>query len=213
MKFRLVKIGVTIIPIILSLVIFQGIVIAQNEKEVSKKTTAPAQVPLPVPPDSDKYLIGPEDVLFIQVWKEEQLSQSVMVRTDGKISLPLIDEIPAAGLTPLQLKEVLTQKFKQFVETPIVTVMVREAKSFKVYISGQIARPGVYTLVEEITFLQLVPMAGGFTEWANQRKILLVRKEGGQEKRITINYKKIISGEDLSNNVILKPGDTIIVPD
>jgi polysaccharide biosynthesis/export protein len=211
MKFRIVKAGLFIILIISSFVIAQGSVIAQNEKEVSAKSTAPA--PLPVPPDSDKYLIGPEDVLFIQVWKEDQLSQAVMVRADGKISLPLIDEIQAAGLTPLRLKEVLTQKFKQFVETPIVTVMVRDAKSFKVYIGGQVAKPGVYTLVEEITFLQLVPMAGGFTEWANQRKILLVRKEGGKEKRITINYKKIISGEDLSNNVVLKPGDTIIVPD
>lgn len=213
MKFRRLKIGLSFILVILSLFIAQGFVIAQNEKEVSAKSTAAAPVALPVPPDSDKYLIGPEDVLFIQVWKEEQLSQSVMVRADGKISLPLIDEIQAAGLTPLQLKEVLTQKFKQFVETPVVTVMVREAKSFKVYIGGQVLKPGVYTLVEAITFLQLVPMAGGFTEWANQRKILLVRKEGGQEKRITINYKKIISGEDLSNNVLLKPGDTIIVPD
>ncbi len=211
MKFRILKIGLSIILIVLSLIIAQGFVIAQNEKEVSTKSTASSGAP--VPPDSDKYLIGPEDVLFIQVWKEEQLSQPVMVRTDGKISLPLIDEIQAAGLTPLQLKEVLTQKFKQFVETPIVTVMVREAKSFKVYIGGQVAKPGVYTLVEEITLLQLIPLAGGFTEWANQRKILLVRKEGGQEKRITINYKKIISGKDLSNNVILKPGDTIIVPD
>lgn len=198
-----------ILLIFMSLVMVQALAYAQNQKESSTSPGSQSQVP----PDSDKYLIGPEDVLFIQVWKEEQLSQTVMVRTDGKISLPLIDEIQAAGLTPLRLKEVLIQKFKQFVETPIVTVMVREAKSFKIYIGGQVAKPGVYTLVEEITLLQLIPMAGGFTEWANQRKILLVRKEGGQEKRFTINYKKIITGKDLSNNLMLKPGDTIIVPD
>ena len=210
MNFIIKKIYVSVILlIVMSFVIVQALAYAQSQREVSAKPASQSQVP----PDSDKYLIGPEDVLFIQVWKEEQLSQTVMVRTDGKISLPLIDEIQAAGLTPLRLKEVLTQKFKQFVETPIITVMVREAKSFKVYIGGQVVRPGVYTLVEEITLLQLIPLAGGFTEWANQRKILLVRKEGGQEKRITINYKKIISGEDLSNNLILKPGDTIIVPD
>ncbi len=171
------KMRLSVILIIMSFIVIQGFVYAQNDKGVSAKSNSPASVPLPVPPDSDKYVIGPEDVLFIQVWKEEHLTQTVMVRTDGKISLPLIDEVQAVGLTPLQLKEVLTQKFKQFVDTPIVTVIVREAKSFKIYIGGQVAKPGVYTLVEEITILQLIPMAGGFTEWANQRKILLVRKE------------------------------------
>jgi polysaccharide biosynthesis/export protein len=209
MKFNINKTGISLILILMSLILAHGFGLAQNEKEASVKSTSPVQVP----PDSDKYLIGPEDVLYIQVWKEELLSQTVMVRNDGKITLPLLDEVQAAGLTPLQLKEVLTQKLKQFVETPIVTVIVREAKSFKVYIGGQISRPGVYTLVEEISILQLVPLAGGFTQWANQRKILLIRKEGGQEKRYTINYKKIISGEDLSGNLIVKPGDTIIVPD
>ena len=141
------------------------------------------------------------------------MSQSVMVRSDGKISLPLIDEIQAAGLTPLKLKEVLTEKFKKFVDNPLVTVMVREARSFKVYVSGQVAKPGVFTLVGETTILQIIPMAGGFTEWANQRKVLLIRRENGRESRITINYKKIISGEDINANILLKPGDTIIVPD
>jgi polysaccharide biosynthesis/export protein len=209
MKFSKITIRLSAILIIMSLIIAQGIVNAQNDKEISGKLTSPAQVP----PDSDKYLIGPGDVLFIQVWKEDLLSQTVMVRTDGKISLPLIDEIQAAGLTPLRLKEELTQKLKQFVETPIVTVMVRDAKSFKVYIGGEVKSPGVYTLVEEINLLQFIQLVGGFTPWANQRKILLIRKEGEKETRFTINYKKIISGADLSNNLIIKSGDTIIVPD
>ncbi len=182
---------------------------SQETKEIPGKTPSQSQVP----PDSDKYVIGPEDVLAILVWKEETLSQQVMVRSDGKISLPLIDEVQAAGLTPLKLKEILIEKFKKYVDNPLVTVMVREARSFKVYVSGQVAKPGVFTLVGDITILQIIPMAGGFTEWANQRKILLIRQEQGRESRMTINYKKIISGEDVKANVILKPGDTIIVPD
>jgi polysaccharide export outer membrane protein len=193
------------------MVIFFGFSLSdsQETKEIPGKGLPQGQVPA----DSDKYVIGPEDVLQIHVWKEETLSQSVMVRTDGKISLPLIDEVQAAGLTPLKLKEVLTEKFKKFVDNPLVTVMVREARSFKVYVSGQVAKPGVFTLVGETTILQIIPMAGGFTEWANQRKVLLIRRENGRESRITINYKKIISGEDINANILLKPGDTIIVPD
>ncbi len=197
--------------IVMLMIIFFGLSLSnsQETKAIPGKGLPQSQVP----PDSDKYVIGPEDVLQILVWKEETLSQSVMVRSDGKISLPLIDEIQAAGLTPLKLKEVLTEKFKEFVDNPLVTVMVREARSFKVYVSGQVAKPGVFTLVGETTILQIIPMAGGFTEWANQRKVLLIRREKGRESRMTINYKKIISGEDINANILLKPGDTIIVPD
>jgi polysaccharide export outer membrane protein len=164
-----------------------------------------------LPPDSDKYIIGPEDVLHIQVWKEEALSQTVLVRTDGKISLPLLDDVQAAGLTPLKLKEVLTDKFKAFVENPLVTIIVREAKSFKVFLSGQVLKPGVFALIGDTTVLQVIAMAGGFTEWANRSKVLLIRRENGREVRKTINYKKIVSGED--ENILVKPGDTIIVSD
>jgi polysaccharide export outer membrane protein len=176
---------------------------------------APPQGPagLNVAADSDSYVIGPEDVLDIFVWKETELSRKVPVRLDGKISIPLVGEIQAAGLTPLKLKEQLIQKLKEYVEMPNVTVTVLEANSFKVYISGQVAKPGAYPLRSETTFLQFVTMIGGFTEWANQRKVLLIRKEQGKEKRYIINYKKIISGDDPSQNMVLKSGDTIIVPD
>ena len=162
--------------------------------------------------DSNQYVIGPEDVLYIHVWREETLSRNVPVRMDGNISLPLIDEVQAAGLTPLQLKEVLTEKLKNFVDTPNVSVIVMEANSYKVYVSGQIRTPGVYSLRRETSILQIIVMAGGFTEWADQKKILVIRKEGGKEKRITVNYKKIIQGKDPDGNVVLKAGDTIIVP-
>jgi polysaccharide biosynthesis/export protein len=166
-----------------------------------------------IPSDSATYVIGPEDVLDIYVWKETDLSRKVPVRLDGKISIPLVGENQAAGLTPLQLKEQLIQKFKDFIEAPNVTITVMEANSFKVYISGQVAKPGVFILRSETTISQIIPMAGGFTEWANQRKILVLRREGGKDQRFTINYKKIISGDDLSQNLVLKPGDTIVVPD
>jgi polysaccharide biosynthesis/export protein len=182
---------------------------AQEKSGPSSQGPAGASVPA----DSDSYVIGPEDVLDIYVWKETDLSRRVPVRLDGKISIPLVGEIQAAGITPLQLKERLIQKFKDYVEVPNVTVTVLEANSFKVFISGQVSKPGVYSLRSETTLLQFISLAGGFTEWANQRKVLLVRQEQGKEKRFTINYKKIISGEDPSQNLVLKPGDVIVVPD
>lgn len=188
--------------------IFVSVAFSQEDKEVLSKKQAQAEVAA----DSDRYVIGPEDVLYIHVWREESLSKTVSVRMDGKISMPLIDEIQAAGLTPLQLKETLTQRLKEFVGVPNVTAIVMEANSFKVYISGQVRNPGVHRLRTETSIVQLISMAGGFTEWAKQSKIIIIRKENGKEKRITVNYKKIIQGDNLGLNLTLKPGDTIIVP-
>jgi len=162
--------------------------------------------------DNDQYVIGAEDVLYIHVWKEDAITRTIPVRMDGKISLPLVQEINAAGLTPLQLKEVLTRKLKEFIENPVVSVTVTEANSYKVYVSGQVKTPGVFRLRSETSVAQIIPMAGGFTDWANQKKILIIRNENGREKRIMVNYKKILSGSDPSANVILKTGDAIVVP-
>jgi polysaccharide export outer membrane protein len=162
--------------------------------------------------DNDQYVIGAEDVLYIHVWKEEAFTRTVPVRMDGMISLPLIQEIKAAGLTPLELKEVLTRRLKEFIENPVVSVTVTEANSYKVYVSGQVKTPGVYRLRSETSVAQIIPMAGGFTDWANQKKILIIRNENGREKRIKVNYKKILNGSDSGSNVVLKAGDTIIVP-
>jgi polysaccharide export outer membrane protein len=183
-------------------------VFSQTEKEIVLKKQAQAEVAA----DSDQYIIGAEDVLYIHVWKEEILSRNVTVRMDGKISIPLVNEIQASGLTPFQLKEALTQKLQELIETPNVSVIVMEANSFKVYISGQIKTPGVYRLKSETSIAQIISMAGGFTDWANQKKIIVIRKENGKEKRLTINYKKIVNGKDPASNIALKTGDTIIVP-
>jgi len=180
----------------------------QTGQEVLLKKQSQAEVAA----DSDRYIIGAEDVLYIHVWREETVTKTVSVRMDGMISIPLVDEIQAAGLTPLQLKEKLTERLKEFIENPNVTVVVMEANSFKVYISGQISKPGIYRLRSDTTLAQIISMAGGLTEWANQKKIIIIRKENGKEKRFTINYKKIVQGEDLDSNIILKSSDTVIVP-
>jgi polysaccharide export outer membrane protein len=178
--------------------------------QADKESLSTKQAQGEVVADSSQYVIGPEDSLYIHVWKEETLSRTVPVRIDGKISLPLIDEIQAAGLTPLQLKENLIKRFKEFVDIPNVSVIVMEANSFKVFVSGYVRSPGVVRLRSETSILQFIPMVGGFTEWANQKKVLIIRKENGKEKRITVNYKRIVDGKD--PNFILKSGDTIIVP-
>ncbi|MGA2317741.1 MAG: polysaccharide biosynthesis/export family protein [Thermodesulfobacteriota bacterium] len=195
--------------IIGSLVFFISTLMAypQTDKEVVLKKESQAEGVA----DRDHYVIGCEDVLYIHVWKEDTLSRSVPVRMDGNISLPLIRDIKAAGLTPLQLEAAITERLKGFFENPTVSVTVMETNSFKVYVSGEVIRPGVYRLRSETTILQIIPMAGGFTEWAKQKKILVIRKENGKEKRFTVDYKKAMKGDDPSSNVILKPGDTIVV--
>jgi len=161
---------------------------------------------------ADPYVIGPEDVLYVHVWREEAFTRTLPVRADGKISLPLIDEVQAAGLTPLQLKEKLTERLGKFIDDPHVSVTVMEANSPKIYVSGQVKNPGVYKLRSETSLMQLITLVGGFAEWANPKKILIIRNENGKEKRITVNYKKYVSGGDPRSNIILKPGDSVIVP-
>ena len=160
--------------------------------------------------DNDKYIIGPEDVLDIFVWKEESLTKTVPVRIDGKISLPLLDDIQASGRTPLQLKDELTKRLSGFVDNPTVTVTVKEANSYRVFISGEVKQPGIVRIRSEVTLVNLIIMVGGFTEWANKRKILIITKENGKEKRITANYNKIIDGD--IPDIVIKPGDTVIIP-
>ena len=191
----------------LLLILFPALVQSQGRKE----SAAPKKTQGEVATDSDTYIIGPEDVVYIHVWKEESLSKTVPVRMDGKISLPLVDDIQAADLTPLQLKEVLANKLKNVIDNPTVSVTVIEANSFKIYVSGQVKNPGVVRLRAETSFVQLMTMVGGFTDWADQKKILIIRKEKGADKRITVNYKKIIDGKE--PDIIIKRGDMVIVSD
>ncbi len=164
------------------------------------------------PVDNPNYVIGPEDVLYIYVWREEAFTKTVTVRSDGMISLPLIDEVQASGLTALQLRDSLTEKLKAFIGNPTVTVMVMEANSFKVFVTGQVKNPGVYRLRAETTLLQIMTMAGEFTSEADPRKIVIIRREQGKDKRLDVNYNEIIDGVNLGSNVVLRPGDTVFVP-
>lgn len=197
-----------IIMLLLSSILIMYPALAQTQ--VQKDSVEPQKKQGDVATDSDQYIIGPEDVLHIYVWKEEQLTKTVPVRMDGKISLPLVDDIQAADLTPLQLKEVLIKKLKSYIDNPTVSVTVMEANSFKVYVSGEVKQPGAHRLRSETTLLQLMTMVGGFTDWADRKNILIIRKEKGTEQRLKANYKKILAGDE--PDVVIKRGDTVIVP-
>jgi len=158
------------------------------------------------------YVIGPQDVIDISVWKEPELSRSVPVRPDGKISLPLVNDVQAAGLTPAQLGAQITTSLTKYVTNPQVTVIVSQINSQRIYILGEVARAGSYTLLPEMTVLQALSDAGGFTAFANSKKIYVLRQDNGKQQKVPFNYKDVVSGKDPSQNITLKPGDTIIVP-
>jgi len=158
------------------------------------------------------YVLAPEDVVDINVWKNEALTRTVFIRPDGKISLPLIGDVLAAGLTPTQLQESIKERLKEFKEMPEVSVVVREIGSFSVYIMGEIARPGKLQLRSDTTIIQAITQAGGFTQFAESNKILILRREGAYETRIRIRYQDIVSGRNPAANIILKRGDSIVIP-
>jgi polysaccharide export outer membrane protein len=157
------------------------------------------------------YVIGAQDVLDINVWKEDQLTKSVPVRPDGKISLPLINDIQASGLTPIQLATQITESLKKFVTDPQVTVIVREINSQRVYLIGEVSRPGAYPLLPGMTVLQALSSAGGFTQFANLKKIYVMRSENGKQEKFPFNYKEAL-GSKADQNILLKAGDTIVIP-
>jgi len=161
---------------------------------------------------AEDYVIGVEDVLFVSVWKNPDLSREVPVRPDGKITLPLIDDISAVGLTPSQLKDVLTERWKSYITGPEVSVIVTQVNSLKVYMVGEVAKPGILQLKSRTRLLQALSLAGGFTSFADRSKIVVMRNNGSGETRLEFNYKKILSGDRPSDNIFLKPGDTVIVP-
>ena len=162
---------------------------------------------------SGAYIIGAGDILEITTWKEEDFSrEEILVRLDGRITFPLLDDIAAQGHTPLQVKEDIQKKLGEYIETPIVTVTVRASASKKFYILGEVMATGEYPLVKDLTVLQAFALAGGFTEWASKKEIILFRHEDGQEKIYRVNYKDIIKGKDFSQNIKIQADDTIIVP-
>jgi polysaccharide export outer membrane protein len=163
-------------------------------------------------PDNDSYKIGSGDILEIVTWKEPDFSRELLVRIDGRITFPLLDDIQAAGRTPLEVKHEIEERLKTYIENPFVTVTVKSYASQRYYILGEIAKTGAYELVKNLTVLQAFALAGGFTEWASKKEILVVRNEDGEKKIIRVNYKNIVKGRDLDQNILIKANDTIIVP-
>jgi polysaccharide export outer membrane protein len=162
---------------------------------------------------TDDYVIGMEDVLAVSVWKEPELSvKELVVRPDGKISLPLVNDIQASGSTPRQLQEQIAEKLKKFIETPNVNVTVIKVFSHTVSVVGQVNRPGLYTLGSPTTVLDILARAGGLTEFAKTKDIKIVRKENGKTQLFPFNYKNVIKGKDLQQNITLQNGDVLMVP-
>ena len=162
---------------------------------------------------NSSYLIGNGDILEIVTWKEPDFSrEEIIVRLDGNISFPLLDDVMAAGKTPTQLKLDIQAGLKEYVSEPHVTVTVRSAASKRFYILGEVINTGEYPLTKNLTVLQAFTLAGGFTEWASKKEIILFRRNQGQETVIRIDYKDIVKGKDFSQNVEIQPDDTIVVP-
>jgi polysaccharide biosynthesis/export protein len=179
---------------------------ASGQLQTSTNGSAGSSTPDP------NYIIGPQDVVDISVWKEPELSRVVPVRPDGKISLPLLHDVQAAGLTPAQLGAQIATSFTKFMTDPQVTVIVSQINSQRIYILGEVARAGGYPLVPEMNVLQALSNAGGLTAFANSKKIYILREGNGNHQKIFFNYKEVISGKDPSQNIALKAGDTIVVP-
>jgi polysaccharide biosynthesis/export protein len=168
-------------------------------------------VPAGVTPPTG-YTIGPDDQLSIVYWREKDLSADVVVRPDGLISLPLLNDVQASGLTPEQLRVAITAGAAKFVEEPTVAVVVKAINSRKVFITGQVGKAGYYPLAGPTTVLHLIATAGGVAEYADKGKISIVRKENGKDVSYRFNYEDVMKGKNLSQNIELKPGDTVIVP-
>lgn len=159
-----------------------------------------------------EYVIGLGDQLQIMVWKEPELTQALSVRIDGRISLPLIGDVEAAGMSIRDLKKVLEVKYAVVIAEPAVSVMLVQSKSWRYYIIGKVAQPGEFPIDFPITVLQAIAKSGGFQEWAKTDKISIVRREGGTETIVPFNYEALVNGQNLQQNALVKPGDTIIIP-
>lgn len=159
------------------------------------------------------FTIGPEDVLGVIVWREADVTGEVTVRPDGMITLPLIRDVRAAGLTPQELADRVQTLLREYITDASVTVVVRQMNSRKVFITGEVGKPGAYPLTSSMTVMQLIAVAGGLTEYAEGKSISVMRVEGGQTKTFPFDYRNVASGKKPGQNILLRPGDTVVVPE
>jgi polysaccharide export outer membrane protein len=221
MKLRKSNVGVLVVVVCALTVILNSAAAqdapkpnpSESQADPADKPARPTTAPDNSRVDNKTYVIGENDILDIDVWKEKEISRAIPVRPDGKITLPLIGEIQASGMTPLQLQDDIAQRLKSFLANPAVTVIVSDPRSHHFNIVGQVAKPGTYPLSQSMTVLDAISAAGGFRDFAKETKIYVLRtKPDGSQERLPFNYKDAIKGKKPENNVILKPGDTIVVP-
>jgi polysaccharide export outer membrane protein len=194
--------------VLFALMVIVAIAPAVSAQQTARPAAA-ATMAANLPPN---YVIGPDDVLGIVFFGDEGLTGDVVVRPDGKISVPLLHDIQAAGLTPEALRDSLMKAGARYLESPNATVVVRQINSRKVFITGRVQRSGPYVLTAPTTVLQLIALAGGLTDWAEEDQIVVMRSENGRQVRHKFNYKDVIGGKKLQQNIVLEPGDTIVVP-
>jgi len=184
---------------------------AADATKLNAGTAAP-QPATQAPATDAEYKIGPQDVLRIDVWKEPEISRTAPVRPDGRISLPLINDVQAAGLTAAQLAAVIADGLRKYITNPQVTVGVTEINSRRVYVTGEVTRPGAFPLLPNMTVLQALSSSGGFSQFAKLKGIYVLRMEDGKQVKHPFNYKEVISGKKPELNIQLQPGDVIVVP-
>ncbi|MGH9562949.1 MAG: polysaccharide biosynthesis/export family protein [Terracidiphilus sp.] len=186
----------------------------QNEGSAASSAAMPPVAAVPAPSaatSNDTYVIGGNDVLTVTVWKEPTLSGTMLVRPDGMISLPLLGDVQATGLTPLRLADQIKVKLKKYVQDPNVSVVVSQIRSKLIYMIGEVAKPTPVEMTPNMTLLEALSSAGGVTEFANKKKIYILRNEAGKRLKIPVHYKQALAG-NLAFDLPLKPGDTIVVP-
>lgn len=192
---------------------------AQNPQESSATQTATARPTAERPEGVNAaakvgkdYVIGADDVLDVNVWKEQELTRTLQVRPDGKISMPLLGDVQAAGMTPGQLAQNVSERLKKFLTAPQVTVILTQINSQRVYVMGEVTRPGAYPVLPGMTVLQAISSAGGLTQFANSKKIFVMRNENHIQTKYPFSYKEVLDGRKAEENLAVKAGDTIVVP-
>ena len=201
----------TLVGLLALAIVSVGSAATQQPPVVAPPASVAPAIPEGVKPSED-YVIGAEDVLVVVFWRDKDMSTEVVVRPDGKITLPLLNDIPAAGLTPEQLREKVVAAAARYIEDPAATVVVKQINSRKVFITGQVGKPGSYNLSGPMTVLQLIAMAGGLGEFARRKEIVIIRTEAGRQVSLPFDYEAVSKRSKLQQNILLKPGDAIVVP-
>jgi polysaccharide biosynthesis/export protein len=184
---------------------------AQDNKPANPPAGNPAALPAPASSSSDTYVIGESDQITVTVWKETTLSGDLLVRPDGMISMPLLGDVQASGLTPLQLADQISTKLKKYIQDPNVSVVLTKMNSKRIYLLGEVGKKGPVDMTPGMTLLEAISSAGGLTDFANTKKMYILRDEAGKQQKIPVRYKDALKGNS-ALNVVLKPGDTIVVP-